>query len=73
MQWKMLPTEGSGQQRQVMSAGVGQWGGSVALKKKHKEHNLSPFTVIFDNTERTQHRPRYGKGAYRTGTRADGL
>ncbi len=34
--------------------------------------NLSPFTVIFDNTERTQRQPSCGKGVYRTGTRADG-
>ena len=31
---------------------------------KHKALNLSPFTVIFDNAERTQHRQIWGKGVY---------
>ena len=41
------------------------------LSSKINEHkvlnlSLSPFTVIFDNTERTQRRPRCGEGVYRT-------
>ena len=39
---------------------------------KHKVLNLSPFAVIFDNAERTQHLPRCGEGVYRAGTCADG-
>ncbi len=34
----------------------------------HTVLNLSPFTVIFDNTERTQRQPRCGEGVLRTGT-----
>jgi hypothetical protein len=37
----------------------------------HTVLNLSPFTVIFDNTERTQRQPRCGEGVLRTGTHTD--
>ena len=37
----------------------------------HTVLNLSPFAVIFDNTERTQRQPRCGEGVYQTGTCAD--
>ena len=39
---------------------------------EHKVLNLSPFAVIFDNTEHTQRRPRCGEGVCRTGMHADG-
>ena len=39
---------------------------------EHKLLNLSPFAVIFDNTERTQRQPRCSEGVYRTGMRAGG-